>query len=104
MESSLELCLALRCTGAGFPPADACAHPPPLDCSWDLSGVELKGRVGHLIATNTLLIMSGADEYVPPYLDHRAIAEKLAGAMGAQAVSSLTPAIHCQTVCPLVVY
>jgi len=50
--------------------------------SWDLSSMELKGRVGHLIATRTLLIMSGADEYVPAEVDKHALAEKLALAMG----------------------
>lgn len=59
--------------------------------SWDLSDEALRGLLGHMESTRTLVLMSGADEYVPSAVDVGALAERLAAAMGPSAKAEVIP-------------
>ncbi|XP_042516234.1 UPF0613 protein PB24D3.06c-like [Macadamia integrifolia] len=50
--------------------------------SSDLSDDQLKMRLGHMASTPCQVIFSMADEYVPEYVDKKALVEKLCRAMG----------------------
>ena len=60
-----------------------CLHPSVV-CSSDLTDEELRERVGHMEASRipTLVLMSGADEYMPKHVDPKALASRLATFMG----------------------
>ncbi|KAM3385534.1 hypothetical protein ACQJBY_009390 [Aegilops geniculata] len=50
--------------------------------SSDLSEDQLKQRLGHMSTTQCLVIFSMADEYVPEYVDKKALVERLCRALG----------------------
>ncbi|KAG5011219.1 hypothetical protein JHK82_019851 [Glycine max] len=50
--------------------------------SSDLSDDQLKMRLGHMSSTHCQVIFSMADEYVPDYVDKKALVERLCKAMG----------------------
>lgn len=50
--------------------------------SSDLSEDQLKQRLGHMSNTPCQIIFSMADEYVPDYVDKKALVERLCSAMG----------------------
>ncbi|KAK6930026.1 Fusarinine C esterase SidJ [Dillenia turbinata] len=50
--------------------------------SSDLSDDQLRLRLGHMSNTPCLIIFSMADEYVPEYVDKKALVERLCRAMG----------------------
>ncbi|CAK8563560.1 unnamed protein product [Lathyrus sativus] len=50
--------------------------------SSDLSDDQLKIRLGHMSSTHCQVIFSMADEYVPDYVDKKALVERLCRAMG----------------------
>ncbi|CAL5198765.1 unnamed protein product [Lathyrus oleraceus] len=50
--------------------------------SSDLSDDQLKMRLGHMSSTHCQVIFSMADEYVPDYVDKKALVERLCRAMG----------------------
>lgn len=50
--------------------------------SSDLSEDQLKQRLGHMSTTQCLVIFSMADEYVPEYVDKKALVDRLCRALG----------------------
>eukprot|EP00242_Pyramimonas_sp_CCMP2087_P018496 CAMPEP_0198206616 /NCGR_PEP_ID=MMETSP1445-20131203/10175_1 /TAXON_ID=36898 /ORGANISM="Pyramimonas sp., Strain CCMP2087" /LENGTH=269 /DNA_ID=CAMNT_0043879389 /DNA_START=168 /DNA_END=977 /DNA_ORIENTATION=+ len=52
--------------------------------SWDFSDSELEARVAHMQSLPVLVMMSGAEEYVPPNVNKGQLAQRLALAMGAE--------------------
>ncbi|XP_004508370.1 UPF0613 protein PB24D3.06c isoform X1 [Cicer arietinum] len=50
--------------------------------SSDLSDDQLRMRLGHMSSTHCQVIFSMADEYVPDYVDKKALVERLCRAMG----------------------
>nr|AFK45298.1 unknown [Lotus japonicus] len=50
--------------------------------SSDLSDDQLRMRLGHMSSTHCQVIFSMADEYVPEYVDKKALVERLCRAMG----------------------
>ncbi|WJX90474.1 hypothetical protein P8452_72370 [Trifolium repens] len=50
--------------------------------SSDLSDDQLRMRLGHMSSTHCQVIFSMADEYVPDYVDKKALVERLCKAMG----------------------
>lgn len=50
--------------------------------SSDLSDDQLRMRLGHMSSTHSQIIFSMADEYVPDYVDKKALVERLCRAMG----------------------
>ncbi|KAL3828829.1 hypothetical protein ACJIZ3_017631 [Penstemon smallii] len=50
--------------------------------SSDFSEYQLKQKIGHMCNTPTLVMFSMADEYVPEYVDKKALVDRLCRAMG----------------------
>ncbi|KAF7813764.1 UPF0613 protein PB24D3.06c [Senna tora] len=50
--------------------------------SSDLSEDQLKMRLGHMSCTHCQVIFSMADEYVPDYVDKKALVDRLCRALG----------------------
>lgn len=59
--------------------------------SSDLTDEELSALLGHLAPLPTLVIASGADEYVPPGVDRAGLGERIAAAIGPSATSACIP-------------
>ena len=55
--------------------------------SSDFTDEELRSAVGHMEGVPTLVLQSGADEYIPRSVDAKGLAERLAGAMGGTAAA-----------------
>jgi len=53
--------------------------------SSDLSDQELRQKLGHMEGTPTLVLSSGADEFVPPHVDIAVLSERLRAALGSTA-------------------
>jgi hypothetical protein len=62
----------------------------PYGASGDVM-TELSALLGHLAPLPTLVIASGADEYVPPGVDRAGLGERIAAAIGPSATSACIP-------------
>ncbi|KAK9182486.1 hypothetical protein WN944_025631 [Citrus x changshan-huyou] len=62
--------------------------------SSDLSDDQLKQRLGHMANTPCQVIFSMADEYVPEYVDKKALVERLCRAMGGAEKVEIEHGIH----------
>lgn len=53
--------------------------------SYDFSDNEMRERLGHMTAVPTLVLMSGADEFMPKHVNHVTLAERMVTFMGPNA-------------------